>query len=46
MAMAAITTMFTARSQGRGMGVLLPRFHAHFQRKKRPKHTAESISQR
>ena len=45
-ATAAITTMFTARSHGRGIGALFPCFHAHFQRKKRPKHTADSISQR
>ena len=45
-ATAAITTMFTARSQGWGSGAFFPRFHAHFQRKKRPKHTADSISQR
>ena len=45
-ATAAITTMFTAQSHGRGIGALFPCFHAHFQRKKRPKHTADSISQR
>ena len=43
---AAITTVFTARSHGRGSGALFPLFHASLQRKKRPKHTAESISQR